>query len=277
MTQVHDVKTHRSAAGGAAARVRFPGLALTERNVVFFRSGGAYWWLAVAGLLESTSYLLGMGWGVGSLVGPVTLADGTSVPYATFVAPALLATVAMDTALAESVVTFFGKMTFAKIYVPILNTPLRPMDIAVGELLWTLARVLLLAASFVTVMLALGLVDLSRVLLLLPACLLAGLAFGGVGMAVATTLRSWQDFDLVSAVQFTLFMFSGTFVPVSTYPGWLEALAHLSPLYHGVELVRSLALGTTSAATLGHAAVLAGLAVLGFALAARRMHRTMYT
>ncbi|GIG20593.1 hypothetical protein Cch01nite_13170 [Cellulomonas chitinilytica] len=276
MTQTPVADDQRSATR-AAATVRYPALALTERNVVFFRSGGAYWWLALVGLAEATAYLLGMGWGVGSLVGPVTLPDGTSVPYAAFVAPALLATAAMDTALAESVVSFFGKLRFARIYVPILNTPLRPMDVAVGELVWTLARVLLFAVSFVAVMLTLGLVRPSAVPLVLPACLLVGLAFGAVGMVVATALRSWQDFDLVGAVQFTLFMFSGTFVPVSTYPGWLQWVVELSPLYHGIELVRPLALGTASAATLGHAAVLVAVAGVGFVLAARRMHRTMYS
>lgn len=277
MSPANAVDVEQAAATRAAARVRFPGLALTERNVVFFGSGGAYWWLAIAGLVESTAYLLGMGWGVGSLVGPITLADGETIPYAAFVAPALLATAAMDTALAESVVSFFGKMRFARIYVPVLNTPMRPMDIAVGELVWTLTRVLIFAISFVAVMLTLGLMDVSRVLLVVPACLLVGLAFGGLGMVVASALRSWQDFDLVSTVQFTLFMFSGTFIPVSTYPGWLEAAVHLSPLYHGIELVRSLALGTATSATLGHAAVLALTAAAGFALATRRMHRTMYT
>ncbi|MQA28034.1 MAG: hypothetical protein GEU94_21860, partial [Micromonosporaceae bacterium] len=72
----------------------------------------------------------------------------------------------------------------------------------------------------------------------LPAALLLGLACAAAGLAVTTFMRSWQDFDYVTGAIFVLFLFSGTFAPLSAYPGWIQGLISLTPLYHGVMLTR---------------------------------------
>jgi lipooligosaccharide transport system permease protein len=110
----------------------------------------------------------------------------------------------------------------------------------------------------------------------LPATLLVGFAFGGLGLGVATLMRGWQDFDLLATVQLALFLFSGTFAPVgSAYPAPLRVLVEVSPLYQSVELVRGLTTGAPGPALLLHAAYLAAMAALGLFVAGRRMSRLL--
>jgi lipooligosaccharide transport system permease protein len=108
-------------------------------------------------------------------------------------------------------------------------------------------------------------------LLALPAALLIGFAFGAVGMATTTYMRSWQDLDLVSLATLPLFLFSATFYPISIYPDWLQVVARFSPLYHGVELVRALTLGIFDTSLVVHVAYLAAMGMVGLAVASRRI------
>lgn len=248
--------------------------AVTERNLVAFR-GGTYLWLVVSGFAEPLLYLLAIGWGVGALVGDLTLPDGRVVPYLTFLAPALLAAAAMNGALAESTMNFFAKMKFAKLYDSVLNTPVTPVEVAFGELGWAMLRGAMYTGAFLVVMVVLDVASPLRALAALPAALLVGFAFGALGMALATLMRSWQDFDYVGIVQFAVFLFSGTFVPVSSYPVAMQVLVQVSPLYHGVELIRSITTGTVGAGHLWHLAYLLAAVVLGLAVAARRMARLL--
>jgi ABC-type polysaccharide/polyol phosphate export permease len=116
-----------------------------------------------------------------------------------------------------------------------------------------------------------GLTTLGWALAALPAALLVSFAFGALGMAVATYVRSWQDFDYMSVLQFALFLFSGTFAPVDSYPIGFEILIWLTPLYHGVELIRGLTTGVVGLVSLGHAGYLVVLAAVGLWTAGRRM------
>ncbi|MGH3678761.1 MAG: ABC transporter permease [Natronosporangium sp.] len=249
--------------------------AVTERNLVAFRAGGTYWWLVVSGFAEPLLYLLAIGWGVGALVGDMTLPDGRVVPYLTFLAPALLAAAAMNGAIAESTMNFFAKMKFAKLYDSVLNTPVTPVEVAFGELGWAMLRGAMYTGAFLVVMVVLDVTSPLRALAALPAALLVGFAFGALGMAFATLMRSWQDFDYVGIVQFAVFLFSGTFVPVSSYPVAMQVLVQVSPLYHGVELIRSITTGTVGWGHLWHLAYLLAAVVLGLAVAARRMARLL--
>src|SRR5690606_17249433 len=216
--------------------------AVTGRNVTAFRAGGMYWWLVVSGCAEPVLYLFAIGWGVGSLVGDIPLADGRSVSYLTFLAPALLAAAAMNGAVAESTMNFFSKMRFIKLFDSVLNTPVTPVEVALGELFWAMVRGTLYTGAFLAIMAAMGITSPGRAVIALPAAILVGFAFGGLGMALATFMRTWQDFDYVGVVQFALFLFSGTFVPVATYPAVLQVVVQLTPLYHGVELIRAITL-----------------------------------
>jgi lipooligosaccharide transport system permease protein len=249
--------------------------AVAERNVSALRSGPAYWLVIASGIVEPLLYLLSIGVGVGALVGDLTLPGGRTVSYAAFVAPAMLAAAAMSGALTETTFNFFGKIKFMKLYDGVLATPVRPFEIALGELSWAMMRGAIYAVGFLVVMVAMGLTSAGWALLAFPASLLVGFAFGGLGMALSTFMRSWQDFDLMGSVQYALFLFSGTFVPPDSYPVGLRVVVELTPLYHSVELLRAITTGAAGWAALGHAAYLVVATVLGLVVAGARMGKLL--
>ncbi len=247
--------------------------AVLERNVAALKS--AYWLVLLAGFLEPVLYLLSIGVGVGTLVGDLTLPGGQVVGYATFVAPAMLASSAMTGALSETTFNFFGKMKYMKLYDGILATPVRPFEIALGELGWAMVRGTLYAAAFLVVMVGMDLTSPSRAVAAFPATVLVGFAFGALGMALSTFMRSWQDFDLMGSIQFTLFLFSGTFVPAHDYPAVLRWLVEVTPLYRSVDLLRGITTGVVGWPQVLDVAYLVAATALGLAVAGRRMGRLL--
>jgi lipooligosaccharide transport system permease protein len=245
---------------------------LVERNVLLYRRT---WLVIFSGFFEPLFYLLGIGFGLGALVGQVPGPGGTLIPYQLFVAPALLASAAMNGAITEGTYNFYFKLTHDRTFEAILATPLAPGDVAVGELAWALIRGGLYATGFIGVMALFGLVMSPWIVLAIPAALLIGFAFGGVAMAATSFMRSWQDFDLIQLVVLPLFLFSGTFFPVEAYPDALRLLVQLTPLYHGVQLLRSLAVGAVDAGTLVHVAYLAAMGIAGLAVVSRRVGRLL--
>jgi lipooligosaccharide transport system permease protein len=169
----------------------------------------------------------------------------------------------------------FFKLKYARTYDSVLATPLGPRDVAVGEVTWAMLRGAAYATAFLVVMALAHVVTSWWAVLTLPAAILIGLAFAGVGMAATTYMRSWQDLDLVQLAVLPMFLFSATFYPLSTYPKSLQLVVQVTPLYQGVALVRELALGMVGWPTLGHAVYLVVLGLLGMALAARRLERTL--
>jgi lipooligosaccharide transport system permease protein len=272
-----------SADGGAPVEpVPPPGLArlllrrprarhVVTRNVLVYRR---IWLPVFAGFLEPVFYLFAIGVGLGQLVGEVGAAGGEAVGFASFVAPGLLAASAMNGAIYESTNMFF-KLRYDKVYEAMLATPMGTRDIAVGELLFSQLRGLAYATGFLVVMAVLGLVHSPWALLALPAAMLIGFAFAGIGMAAATFMRSYLDFDYVDLVVLPLFLLSTTFFPLDVFPAAVRPIVLLSPLYHGVELLRSLTLGTVHPWLLAHAAVLVALSVLGMRLAGGRLERML--
>jgi lipooligosaccharide transport system permease protein len=250
--------------------------AITERNVVLIRAAGSYWWMVVSGIVEPLLYLLAMGWGVGSLVGGIPLADGRVVPYQAFLAPALVAASAMNGTYAETTINFFAKLRYVRLYDSVLNTPVVPEEIAFGELGWALMRASLYVGPFLLLMVVFRLTTPLLALAALPAALLAGFAFGGLGLALSTFMRSWQDFNYMGIAQFTLFLFSGTFVPVTAFPAALRVVVQLTPLYHGVQLVRAITLAQPSWGLLWDVAYLVVLSAVGLAVASRRMRHLLW-
>jgi len=249
--------------------------AVTGRNLIVFRAGGFYMWLVIVGFIEPVLYLAAMGWGLGALVGAVHLPDGRTVPYPVFLAPAMLAASAMNGSLAEATINFFVKLRYRRLYDAVLNTPVTPQEIAVGEIGWALARAGLYAAPFLAVMVALGLTTPLRALAALPAALLAALAFGSLGVAISTFMRGMQDFEYLGVIQFAMFLFSGTFVPFERFPPALQAVVLATPLYHAVALVRGITLERPGWGLAVHAAVLVLVALAGVAVAGRRMRRLL--
>jgi lipooligosaccharide transport system permease protein len=245
---------------------------LIERNLLVYRRG---WLMIVSGFFEPLFYLLSIGLGIGALVGAIPLGDGRTVPYTAFVAPALLATSAMNGAIYDSTFNVYFKLKYAKTYDAILATPVGVGDVAVGEIGWALIRGALYAGTFLLVMLAMGLVSSPWAILAFPASLLIGFAFGAAGMAATSFMRTWQDFDLVQLVILPLFLFSGTFYPLTTYPEPVRLLVELTPLYHGVDLVRGLTTGALGPGMLVHVAYLMVMGLVGLAITSRRLERLL--
>jgi lipooligosaccharide transport system permease protein len=245
---------------------------LIERSVYLYRRT---WLVLVSGFFEPLFYLLSIGFGIGALVGSVPGPDGQPVPYQAFVAPALLASSAMNGAIFEVTFNVYGKLRWEKVYDAVLATPLGVGDIALGEIGWALIRGLLYSIGFVLVMLVLGLVRSPLFILAVPAAVLIGFAFAAVGMAATTFIRSWQDFDLIQLVILPLFLFSATFYPLDAYPDQLRFVIQLTPLYHAVDLIRSLALGVIQPAIVVHVAYLLTMGLVGLVVVSRRLERLL--
>jgi lipooligosaccharide transport system permease protein len=239
---------------------------MLERAVLVNRR---IWLVIFSGFFEPLFYLFSIRIGFGDLVGDVTV-GGRSIPYAEFVAPALMASSAMNGAVYDSTMNLYFKLKHARLYDSVLSTPMMPADVALGEIGWAVVRGFMYSVAFLLSMWALGMVGSPWIVLALPICVLIGFAFAAVGMACTTYMRSWADFEYVTAVTLPLFLFSATFYPLSSYGDWAWVV-QLSPLYHGVALVRAVNLGEFEWAMLVHVAVLAGMALVGIVVAARRV------
>jgi lipooligosaccharide transport system permease protein len=124
-------------------------------------------------------------------------------------------------------------------------------------------------------MIVLGLARSPLLLLALPGALLIGFAFAGIGMAATSFMRSWQDFDLIQLVILPLFLFSATFFPLETYPEPLRIVVQLTPLYHGVDLLRGLTVGHLGIDSLIHVAYLTVMGFVGLAIVSRRLDKLL--
>lgn len=253
-------------AGAGMARM------LVERN---YRSFRRTWTIIVSGFFEPVFFLFSMGVGIGALVGDVDAGDGRLVPYAVFVAPALLAASAMNGAVFDSTTNVFFKLKYARLYDSVLSTPLGPRDVAVGEITWALLRGLVYSGAFLLVAALAGAVTSPVALLAVPAASLIGWAFASVGMALTTFMRTWADFDYVNLAILPMFLFSATFYPLDTYPPALQWVVQATPLYHGVAMVRDLMLGQVGPGIWVHVAYLTAMGLVGTLWTARRIERLL--
>ena len=225
---------------------------LIERGFYAFKSSN--WMVVLSGFVEPVFYLLAFGFGIGQLIGNLEDGAGNPVSYAAFIAPALLATSAMNGAIYDSTWNVFFKMHFGKIYQVMLSSSMGPMDVALGEIAWALLRGVAYSLGFMIVVTPLGLVTNAWGLLAIPAATLIAFGFASIGMAITSYLRSFQQMNWVTFFLLPMFLFSGTFFPVSVYPQWIQSIVQALPLWQGVELVRSLMLGIVHPGLLGHVA-----------------------
>lgn len=245
---------------------------LVERNFVSFRRT---WTIIVSGFFEPVFFLFAMGIGIGSMVGEVELPGGGTVPYLAFVAPALLASSAMNGAVFDSTTNVFFKLKYAKLYDSVLATPLGPRDVAIGEISWALLRGLVYSGAFLVVAWLAGAVQSVWALAAVPAATLIGWAFASVGMGSATYMRTWADFDYIQLAIMPMFLFSATFFPLTTYTPALQWVVQATPLYHGVAMTRELMLGDVSVAMVAHVAYLVAMGLLGTVWTAGRIERLL--
>ena len=197
----------------------------------------------VTAFVNPILFLLAMGQGLGTLV-----EQGVgAVSYIEFLAPGLLAATAMQTAATESTWPVMAGMKWRKTYHATLATPVRIADLVSGNLAWIAVRILMACAAFGLVTGVLGAAPLERMILVLPAGVLTGMAFAAP--LIAFTARAKNENRLSSIFRFVIipmFLFSGTFFPITQLPGWLQPVAYVTPLWHGVDLCRSIALGSAS-------------------------------
>jgi lipooligosaccharide transport system permease protein len=247
---------------------------LIERNVRVYRTG---WLVLLSGIFEPIFYLFSVGVGVSQLVGDVELPGGELVSYTVFVAPAMLASSAMNGALYDATFNLFFKLKYNKLYDAVLATPVTPVDVAAGEIGWALMRGAFYSSAFLVVMLVMGLIVSWWALLALPAVVLIGFAFAAMGTACTTYMKSWQDFEYITLVTLPLFLFSATFYPITVYPDSLQWVVRCSPLYHAATLLRELTTGTVGLVSFVHVAVLVGLGLVGLLVTGRRLEKLLLT
>jgi lipooligosaccharide transport system permease protein len=244
---------------------------LLERHFIINRSGG--WWLVLSGFFEPLFFLLSIRVGFAALIGDVEY-GGQMIAYADFVAPALMAASAMNGAIFESTMNVFFQLKYDKVYDSALATPLTAGDVALGEILYATFRGALYSTAFLISIVVLGMAESVWIVLTLPICVLIAIAFSSVGMAATTYMRSWADFEYVPTLTLPLFLFSATFFPLSSYGDW-QWVVQLSPLYHGVALVRGASFGEWSWSYLVNVSVLAAMAIVGLTITAKRIEKLL--
>jgi lipooligosaccharide transport system permease protein len=229
-------------------------------------------------VLNPVLYLGSIGIALGTLINKHGSARLDHISYLAFLAPGLLAAAAMETGIGESTYPVLGSVKWRRTYYAAASSPLRPSDLFHGHLLFTAMRLLMKCAVFLAVMAAFGAVKSAWVLAALPVAVLTGMAFAAPIEAWAITVTKDTSFAMISRFgMIPLFLFSGTFFPVSQLPGWAQPIAYATPLWHGVALCRSLSLGTaTIGGTLLHVGYLAALAAAGIIVGDRTYRLRLY-
>jgi lipooligosaccharide transport system permease protein len=221
-------------------------------------------------------YLAAMGVGLGSLVDQ-HVHHVERVSYLVFLAPGLLAATAMQIGGNDATYPVMAAIKWMRTYYAQLATPLRLVDVLLGHMGWIAVRVVTVTVIYVGVMAAFGTVLSAWALVAIPAAVLTGLAFATPIAAYAATQGTDTAFSTIyRMVLIPLFLFSGTFFPVSQLPLWMEDLAYATPLYHGVALCRDFTLGQLHPLLdVVHALYLAGLATVGLWAAHRTYRRRL--
>ena len=188
-------------------------------------------------------YLAALGVGLGAFVDQSNPAGIEGVPYATFLAPGILVATAMNNATGESTYPVMAGIRWLTTYVARILSPLDPRHVATGQLLWAGVRVTLGAVVFLGVMIVFGATDVPHALLMLPVAILTGLAFAAPIQAFSAAQQNDAPFaTLFRFVIMPMFIFSGTFFPVTQLPELLQYVAYATPLWHAVSLSRGIAL-----------------------------------
>lgn len=223
----------------------------------------------VSSVLNPVLYLTALGVGLGKLVNHG--AHPLGVSYVAYVAPGMLAAAGMQIASFESTYPVMAGIRWTRVYHAMLATPLRIRDIVLGHQLYVASRVATSSGIYLIALAAFGALRSWWAILAWPVTILVGLAFSAPIAAFAA--RAPKDSWFAALFRFgivPLFLFSGTFFPITRLPQGLRQLAYVTPLWHGVDLARHLTLGTvTWGMALVHVAYLAVLAAMGLVLAQR--------
>jgi len=268
ITQAVAIAEKRAKRPGASV---YSGRAMTMIERSLYAAKSSNWLIIISGFVEPVLYLMAFGFGIGQLIGDIQDGSGNPVSYAAYIAPALLATSAMNGALYDATWNVFFKMHFSKVYQVMLSSSLGPMDVALGEISWALIRGATYSVGFMAIAWPLGLVTSAWGLLAIPAATLIAFGFASIGMAITSYMKNFQQMNWVNFFLLPMFLFSGTFFPVSVYPEWIQVIVKALPLWQGVDLVRSLMLGIIDISVLAHIAYFVVMIVLGLSFTTVRL------
>lgn len=229
-------------------------------------------------VLNPLLYLGAMGLGLGTLVDRHGRAGLGGVSYLAFLTPGLLAAAAMQTGVGESTYPVFGSVKWNKTYQAAVSSPLRPADVFHGHLLFVTLRLTMNSALFMAVAAAFGALQSPWVIAALPVAVLTGLAFAAPIEAWSVTRQKDTSFAVIFRFGLIpLFLFSGTFFPITQLPAWIRPVAYATPLWHGVALCRALSLGNADlGGALVHVGYLAAVVAAGIAVGDRTYRRRLY-
>ena len=262
------IAERRSGKLGSSIYSGRPG-SVTLRNLYSLRSSS--WAVVLSGFVEPVFYLLAFGVGLGAYINGLTDGAGNPVSYAAYIAPALLATSAMNGAIYDSTWNVFFKMHFAKLYQGQLATSLGPLDVAIGEIGYALLRGLTYAIGFMVVVGSMGYIPSVWGLLAIPGAVLIAFAFASIGMGVTSYLTNFQQMNWINFFMLPMFLFSGTFFPLSVYPEWGQWIVMALPLWQATDMIRSLTLGVVGWGVLLHVLYFAVMTAGGLWFTTRRL------
>jgi lipooligosaccharide transport system permease protein len=248
--------------GATTAR---PVLRVVEHHLMVYRR--TWRGTVFSTLLNPVLFLAAIGVGLGAFVDDANPAGIEGVTYIMFLAPGLLAAQAMNTATFESTYPVMAGIRWLKTYVAMILSPLGSHHVAAGQLIWVGLRVGFGAIVFLFVMVLFGATDVVHAIAMLPVAVLVGLAFAAPIQAFAAAQKNDSPFaSLFRFVILPMFIFSGTFFPVSQLPDVLQLVAYLTPLWHGVALARAIALDVVDPAlAVINVTVLVAFTVVGLA------------
>lgn len=193
--------------------------------------------------LEPILYIAAFGFGLGSLIDSISYGN-QKLSYVEFIAPALIAVSIMNSSFFETTYSSFVRMYYLKTFDATMSAPVSVDEVTTGEIIWGATRSLIAAAIMLAVLIAFGLIKFKYSLLILPLAVLGGLGFGAMGMMFTGIVPNIDLFTLPTFLFITpMFLFSGTFFPLDTLPGWAQVLALTLPLTHLSNLSREICLG----------------------------------
>lgn len=241
-----------------------------ERSWIQFKS--STWIVVLSGFVEPLLNLVVFGYGVGNFIGKIELDNGSTVSYASFVVPGLLASAAMMGAVMDATWNVFFKIHESRLYHAMLATSLGPMDVALGEIAWALLRGALYSTAFMVIVTPLGLVKSWWAILAIPAGALIGFGFAAIGMACTSYMTSFQHMGMINIILLPITLFSGSFFPLSILPSWLEEIIRWTPLTQGIDLMRALTLGHVNSSIFIHLLYFALFIAVGLYFTTRRLN-----
>jgi lipooligosaccharide transport system permease protein len=253
-----------------------PAARVLQRNLWVYRRT---WRGSILGsFLTPLLYLTAMGIGLGGLVSRGDMSAFGGFTYVHFIGPGILAATSMQSATFEASFPVMGKIAWRRNYEAMLATPLQVGHVLAGELLWIAFRVLTISIVFMVVLTMFGIPRSPMALLAIPSAILTGLAFSSAVIAFSATQRNSEGFSwMFRFIINPLFIFSGTFFPLSALPDQVQWIAAATPLYHGVALIRGTILDDP--AFLGiwplHVAYLVAFLSVGAYLANRLLRRRL--